>query len=217
MDSPLNLNGWSRKHLCGETFFVGFFFSFIFLSVAVYASDIAHSNEWNFPKNQISIGYFNKNFFDPHIPRPPSPIFWHAVKSVQNGGMVMYQRLIFHNRKLFSLYVGGSLSRWVRFDQIIYAESAFFALRFWFFRTSTVNAYLTYSVAGPTILNINHLAEKNLGGNFIFQDYLGLGLQFGRRHALNLDLRLVHYSNGDIFTHNPGFDVPVVLYLGYSF
>ena len=131
--------------------------------------------------------------------------------------MVMYQRLIFHNRKYFSLYLGGSLSRWERFETTIYAPSIFFSLRYWFIRTPTINVYLSYSVAGPTVLNIHQLAEKNLGGNFIFQDYLGVGLQIGRRHALNFDLRLVHYSNGDVLTHNPGFDIPVVLYLGYSF
>ena len=57
------------------------------------------------------------------------------------------------------------------------------------------------------------LAEKNLGSNFIFQDYMGLGMQIGRRHALNVELRLLHYPDGDIFTHNPGFDVLFVSWL----
>jgi len=170
-----------------------------------------------FLKNQISAGYFNEDLFDPDFPRPPSPIFWHAVKKMRSGVMMMYQRLLYHNHSRFSLYFGASLSRWKRFDQVIYAPSIFIAMRYWFIRTREVNFYLSYSVAGPTVLNTQHLAEKNLGSHFIFQDYLGLGVQFGKKHALNVDLRLVHYSNGDLFTHNPGFDVPVVLYLGYSF
>ncbi len=193
-------------------------FFYIGVAVAGGADVPTHpSKEWIFPKNEVSVVYYNRGFFDPYIWRPPSPIFWHAVKSMNSGVMFMYHRLIFHSRKHFSLYVGTSLSRWERFEATVYAPTIFFSLRWWFFRTQTVNAYLSYSVAGPTVINIDQLAEKDLGGYFIFQDYLGVGLQFGRRHALNLDLRLLHYSNGDVLTHNPGFDVPVVLYIGYSF
>jgi len=188
---------------------------FIFLSWTANAK--LAKQKWDFLANDITAGYYGKNFFNPKIPRPPSPIFWHAFKSVDNGVMLTYQRLIFRNRKRFSLYLGGSLSRWNRTIQTIYAESIFFSLRYWFYRSSKVSAYLSYSVAGPTIMNIDYLAEKDLGGYFIFQDYLGLGLQFGRHPAFDVGMRLVHYSNGDIFTHNAGFDVPVVLYLGYSF
>jgi len=173
--------------------------------------------DWPFPKNQISVGYYNRHFLYLDVPHAFSPIFWSATTKIDNGGTLMYQHLLFHNRKRFSLYLGADVSRWVRHPDILYAASLFFSIRYWFFRTSNVDMYLSYSVAGPSMMSRRMLGKKDLGGYFIFQDYIGLGLQWGRQHAFNFDARLVHYSNGDIFPFNPGFDVPIVLYLGYSF
>src|SRR5262249_7056201 len=98
-----------------------------------------------------------------------------------------------------------------------YAESIYPVFRYWFIRSKNVALYFSYSVAGPTILSRRVLGIKDLGGYFIFQDTMGLGFLWGRHHAFNLDVRWVHYSNGDILPRNPGFDVPVMVYLGYSF
>jgi hypothetical protein len=185
--------------------------------VLLFTPTVDATEDWLFPNHQISAGYVNKQFFYLDVPHPPSPIFWVAKREIDHGGMVMYQHLLFHNQKRFSLYLGTSVSRWVHRPDTIDAISLFISLRYWFFRTDPINIYLTYSVAGPTLMDHRIFGDKDLGSYFIFQDFIGLGLQIGQKKAFNLALRLVHYSNGDIFPRNPGFDVPLVLYLGYSF
>ena len=182
--------------------------------------------DWPYPKNELKFGYYNRGFIYLDCPHPPSPIFWEALAKVKNGIQLNYQRLLYDNGGRFGVFIGAGFSRYKSFDtNYIYAESLFPVLRYWFIRTQHVDLYFDYSVAGPTILSHRTIGEeengvvkeKDLGGYFIFQDFLGLGAVMGRRHAFNIDVRLVHYSNGDILPRNPGFDVPIMVYLGYSF
>lgn len=177
----------------------------------------AFAEEWPFPKNEMELGYYNKEWMYFDCPRPPSPIFWKATLKVNDGVQLVYQRLLFHTQKRFSVYIGGAVSRYSFGSDTFYAESVFPAIRYWIIRSKNVAIYFSYSVAGPTILSRRVLGYKDLGGYFIFQDTMGLGLLWGRHHAFHLDVRWVHYSNGDILPQNPGFDVPVMVYLGYSF
>ncbi len=76
---------------------------------------------------------------------------------------------------------------------------------------------MTYSIAGPSVISTRHFGTGNLGENVIFQDFLGLGVNLGKKQAVNIALKMVHYSNGDFFVDNAGFDVPIVLSIGYNF
>jgi hypothetical protein len=146
---------------------------------------------------------------------------------VKNGLQLVYQCLLYDNGGRFGVLIGAAVARYGTFNMhFFYTESVYPVLRYWFLRIKYTDFYFEYSVAGPTILSrrvitqldsAGRIEEKDLGGYIIFQDYLGLGVVTGHRHAFNIDVRLVHYSNGDILPKNSGFDVPIMIYLGYSF
>lgn len=218
---------WSSK----KQFFGGFLISVVLvlllsISHSAFARGAKAASQpvtaYPFFKNEISIGYFNRNIWNPNLPRPPSPLFWGASTKVDNGFILMYQRMVYHTLKYFSISLGLSGSGWKRQNQDIFTVSGlvmfkFYFLRFFGFVPPTFSPYLLYSVAGPTLISRRTLGTAQLGENFLFQDILELGLQLGMHHAVNMALEYVHYSNGDIFEHNNGFGVPIVFVLGLSF
>ena len=171
----------------------------------------------HFKRQIVYVGYANRNFWNPNIPRPPSPLFWRASTHADQGFMLMYIHRITHTRQNFGANWGVDLGNWWHDKQHQMSGSAFFDFRFWPFTTPLLAPYLEYSVAGITLLSKQHFAGSDLGTNFLFQDFMGAGVRLGRHRNLELSLKLVHYSNGDIFTTNPGFDVPLVMMLGYAF
>lgn len=178
----------------------------------------AFAVHWPYLKNELKLGYYNRGFIYLDCPHPPNPIFWSATTKVKNGVQLIYSRLVYNNKGRFGVVIGATVSHYKAFNgDSFYAETIYPELRYWYIRSQHVDLYFSYSVAGPTILSRRVIDHKDLGGYFIFQDFLGLGMSIGRRRAFTVDVRLVHYSNGDIFPKNPGFDVPVVVYLGYSF
>jgi hypothetical protein len=46
---------------------------------------------------------------------------------------------------------------------------------------------------------------------------MGLGVFFGEKRSYNAELRIMHYSNGNIFTENSGVAVPVQFTFGKTF
>ena len=175
----------------------------------------AHDS-FEFKKNQVSIGYFNEDFLNPDIPVPPSPIFFDGNIKFESGFMLSYQHLVFNTEKYFSVYWGGSLGRWEFRSAELYTLSTFLELRVWFLHNNYFNPYFLYSLAGPTLMSRDTLPGYNLGKEFIFQDYIGFGLQFGKEKTFNLDFKIVHYSNGNIFADNAGLDAPFLLSIGHS-
>jgi len=169
-----------------------------------------------FIKNQLSFGFYAKDFINIHIPEPPSPLFWKASLKVDHGVMLIYRHMLYH-RGFLSISVGSSISRWVKSNEHVYAFSAFFQLRLWLFLRRHVSFYLLYSAAGPTMITDRTFATSNFSENFLFQDILGFGMQIGQSRAFTLEAYTVHYSNGDIFPKNSGIQVPFVIALGYAF
>lgn len=70
---------------------------------------------------------------------------------------------------------------------------------------------------GASLLSNNHLGHRNLGGQFAFQDLLGLGLRWGTTHIWSLSYHYLHYSNARLLPPNQGIDVKHLLSLGYEF
>ncbi len=174
-------------------------------------------NTYRFMKNEILGGYYDKSSMNVKFPHPPSPIFWNASTKVDHGIMLIYMRNIYHSQKHFAVNLGLSSARWTLSGQSIYAFSFFVAFKIYIFRTQTFNPYIFYSVAGATGITRRHLGPARLGENFLFQDLLGLGVEIGHNHVFDAAVIIVHYSNGDIFTHNNGFGVPILATLGYAF
>ena len=55
------------------------------------------------------------------------------------------------------------------------------------------------------------------GRHFTFQDFMSLGVFAGRDRHLNVNVKINHFSNGNIFTQNAGVKVPITFALGYAF
>ena len=60
------------------------------------------------------------------------------------------------------------------------------------------------------------LDGRDTGERFTFQDFMGVGAFLGKTRRMNVELGVKHYSNGNIFTENPGIKIPLTLTLGLS-
>ena len=147
------------------------------------------------------------------------PIFWKGAIQAQQALIATYQKNVFHGKRIFSIDWGTSFT----IAQTELNKTAFFAisiypiLRFWFLRNNYTDNYVVYSIVGPTYFSKKQLDDLNTGEHITYQDYLGIGTFFGKNRRLNSEIKIVHFSNGNIFAVNPGIDVPLTLSMGYSF
>lgn len=154
-------------------------------------------------KNEVFAGFYHKNVMH-------ATLFNHHP--VHNGFIVGYLHNLFTKRFL-SMYAGLNLAQW-KSQQSLFAASAFLEARFWLLHTKYFNPYINGSVAGPTLMNRDDLNNSDLGGYALWQDYVGVGAEIGKNHMIDIALRMQHYSNGNFFARNPGFDVPLILTVG---
>ena len=89
--------------------------------------------------------------------------------------------------------------------------------RFTLLRTKPFDFYLNYSLAGPTFISGLKSDDRNTGPHFTFQDNIGVGLFMGKERKLNTEVKIGHYSNGNLFTENDGVKIPLTINLGYTF
>lgn len=183
--------------------------------------------DYPFGENQITFAFENLDWVNWDPPTPPSPIFWnirHVSANIpgnhgdyaRQGGMLRYSRM-FLARRYFSMSLGSSVSYWQNYRGNLWAYSVYLQMRLWLPLGKNARAYLLYSIAGPTYLTNRRFGSAYFSENFLFQDYLGVGLQLGNRHAIDIEAYTTHYSNGDIFAVNSGIQVPIMFALGYSF
>ena len=179
-----------------------------------------------FPKQYLQIGaasnllgFTANDLFSIEGKRLGLPIFWRGVVQAQTGGAITYQKNVFHTGSVFSLDWGTSLSFWqteIKKDQF-FAISVFPVIRLWFLRNKYTDNYFVYSIVGPSYVSKQLLDDRDIGSRITYQDFLGLGFFFGKQQKLNVELKIVHYSNGNIFAVNPGVDIPLMLNFGYAF
>jgi hypothetical protein len=88
------------------------------------------------------------------------------------------------------------------------------ALRLYLFNINHLYpAYLLGSV-GPNYLSSRKFGTNTQGSNLDFQLFGGLGAEFNK---VDVNLRLVHYSNAHLANPNQGFNILYLLSLGYLF
>ncbi|MGD9108085.1 MAG: acyloxyacyl hydrolase [Gammaproteobacteria bacterium] len=154
-------------------------------------------------KNKIFAGFYDKKILH-------ASLLTH--NPANSGWMIGYLHNLF-TKKFLSMYAGLNLAQW-KAPNSLFAASAFLEVRLWLLRTKYFNPYINGSIAGPTLINRDHVYGKDLGGYAIWQDYGGIGAEIGKNHMIDIALRVQHYSNGDFFARNPGFDVPIILTVG---
>ena len=175
-----------------------------------------------FPKNQLQVGvtsnalgYGVNAFFSDGL----IPVFWGGSLHVERGLSLTYLRNAFHGHKVFAIDFGASAAYFETEDlrTPFFTLSVFPVLRFTFLRTDPADFFFFYSVAGPTYISKSLIDEVDTGRLFTFHDYMGIGLFGGRDRLLNAEIKIGHYSNGNLFPNNAGVKVPLTLSLGYNF
>ena len=160
------------------------------------------------------LGYGVNNFIADRM-----KIFWGGSAQVQSGIHLTYQRNIFNGPKFFSLDWGINASVWKTNlnNENFFTMSVFPVFRFNYWHAKRFDAYLFYSVAGPAFISKTLLDNSKMGGHFLFQDNMGTGLFLGKNRNVNVEVRIGHYSNGNIHIFNDGVKVPLSLNFGYVF
>jgi lipid A 3-O-deacylase PagL len=180
-----------------------------------------------FPKCFIQFGYassnagfFLNNFFSGNIKVKDSklglPIFWHGDSKISDAFSFSYQKTAFRTEKYFSLDWGVSLTAFktIKTDTKAFAISIFPVLRFYVLRQKDFDMYLNYSVIGPTILSKANFDGLETGPSLTYQDFMGWGMFIGKNRKLNLEFKIMHYSNGNFFPNNAGIDAPLMFNVG---
>jgi hypothetical protein len=191
-----------------------------------------HENNGHFfPKNMVQVSYgtskigFGVNRFFGMSLKVGNfesfgiPVFWVGEVKAENSFSVTYQRLAFRTEKIFSLDWGVSVTAFntEATNEQVLAFSIFPTMRFYFLRRKGFDMYTNYSLIGPTLLTKGNLDNLNSGPKITYQDTMGLGVFFGKKRSYNAELRIMHYSNGNIFPQNAGVAVPIQFTLGKTF
>jgi hypothetical protein len=188
-------------------------------------------NKYFFPKNifQVSygtgaIGFSVNRFFGMSLKVGDFesfgiPVFWVGEVKAQHAFSLTYQRLIFRTEKIFSLDWGASVTAFQSelTNENVFAFSIFPTLRFYLLRKKGFDFYTNYSIIGPTFLTKSNIDGLDSGPKITYQDTMGFGVLFGKERKYNFELRIMHYSNGNIFTGNDGVAIPLQFTLGKTF
>ncbi len=184
--------------------------------------------EYFFPRRTIQLGYatsefgfFLNKFFSTNVKVGNFdsfgiPIFWLGDVQARNTVHLAYQQTAYHGRKTFSLEWGVSLTGFdtVATGSTVFAVSIYPLMRFFLLRKKPFDFYLMYSFIGPTYISKKDIDGLGTGPHLTYQDFMGFGFYFGKKRNINLDFRIMHYSNGNLFTDNAGVAVPLVFSIG---
>jgi hypothetical protein len=173
-------------------------------------------------KNIVEIGYVTDKFgygTSDFLTKGAVPVFWTGTVEVASGWSANYQRNVLHTRRYVALDWGASVSSWKsrKTGDRFYTAAAYPALRFIAIRSNPVELYLSYSLAGPALITRTTIDGEKTGRRFTFQDFMGAGVFLGRKRKVTADVRIAHYSNGNLFPQNPGVTIPLGFYVGTSF
>ena len=172
------------------------------------------------PKHLFQMGYSSLIFrYGINNTFSKIPIFWGGESEVNHGISFDYRQNVFHTSKYFSLDwgVGASFFKSNINKESFYTISAYPVFRFDFLHTKPFDAYMYYSIAGPSFISKTVIDDEDIGKKFTFQDNMGFGFFLGENRNYNLEFKIGHYSNGNIFEQNPGVKIPFSLNVGYAF
>jgi len=177
---------------------------------------------YSFSKNLVQLGVTTNALgygVNNAVSKGPVPIFWGGDVQVRRGISLNFQHSIFHSKKVFSWEWGANISYWQsrKNKNDFVTVSLFPLLRFTAFRSKTTDIYFEYSVAGPTFISRTITDGSNTGKRFTFEDFMGMGTFMGPHKKLNAEIKIMHYSNGNLFPENVGYMIPLTFNIGYSF
>jgi hypothetical protein len=190
-----------------------------------YSSDASYF----FPEHTIQLGFgtgelgfFTNRFFSAqakvgNFESLGIPIFWHGDVTAKSVFSATYQRTAFRTKRFFSLDWGTSVTYFKTYaGSPVWAVSVFPNIRFYLLRTKGMDLYTNYSVIGPTYISASTIDGIKTGTSFTYQDFMGFGVFFGSSRQYNFDVKIMHYSNGNIFTENAGVAIPLLFSIGLT-
>ncbi|HYR91856.1 MAG TPA: acyloxyacyl hydrolase [Terriglobia bacterium] len=175
-----------------------------------------------FPRNIVQFGYATDALgygINDFVSKGAVPVFWAANVRAAHGLSLGYQRNAFHTRRVFSLYWGAAVASFKSKGRCdgFYTASLFPVFRFTAIRAKRMDFYVNYSLAGPTFISRSTIDNQDTGRRFTFQDFMGAGVFVGRGRNLNAEIRIAHYSNGNVFPQNAAVTIPLSFNLGFAF
>ncbi len=175
-----------------------------------------------YPKHMLKVG-FSSNILgygvNNFLSEGKIPVFWGGEAEVKSGASLIYQRNVFHTPRVFSLDWGFNMSTWqtnVNHDGF-FTLALFPVFRFNYLHLKKADFYFYYSVAGPCFISKTTLDGHLMGGKFTFQDTMGTGIFFGAKRNFIAEIKIAHYSNGNLYPRNDAVKIPLSLDLGYAF
>ncbi|GAB4285622.1 MAG: hypothetical protein Kow0068_11060 [Marinilabiliales bacterium] len=204
------------------TLFFGGGFEYDMYKLPENVVDKNKKSKYIFPENLVQLGY-TTNYFgygvNNFVSEGKIPVFWGGMAEIKEGFSVHFQRNFFHTYKNFAFDWGLSFSYWnssVENTKFI-TISTFPVFRFILIRTKPVDFYINYSLAGPSYISGLNIDGFDTGPQFTFQDFMGIGWYFGNKRNYNIEIRIAHYSNGNLFPQNEGVKIPLTFNAGYCF
>jgi len=218
----MNFTPGKEKNKQPYTIFNGLGFAFTMGKLPEEKVEENAKTKYFFPHQMIQFGYstnalgYGVNNF---VSQGAVPIFWGGYAEIGSGFTINYQRNVFHGKKIFSLDWGVDFGYWVSNvqKQKFVTLSVFPMFRFSVLHTKPVDLYLNYSLAGPSYISGRDIDNQKTGPAFTFQDFMGMGMYWGQNRTLNTEIRIVHYSNGNLFPENEGVMIPLTFNIGYVF
>ena len=168
-------------------------------------------------KQQISVSYYNQEEISLRMPEPPKFIPLESPENIESGMMLLYEKKLFDFASFLSCYGGVDVANWKKGGDAIYSASSFIAYRLWILHLPLIHPYVEYIAMGPTYLSKGEFAGSQFRSRFIFQNYFSIGIEFGEGVGMNLDIRLLRYSEGDFSKIGGAFRIPTLISLGFLF
>ncbi len=146
-------------------------------------------------------------------------LFWGGGCEVRNGLIISYKRNLFHSPKVFAMDLGVNAAFWNtdKNREKFFAISVFPVFRINFLQNKLMDPYFFYTLGGPAFISKSLLDGIETGKRFTFYDAIGFGAFFGDERQFNTEIKVAHYSNGNIFPENAGVKIPLTFCIGYSF
>jgi len=202
------------------TTFIGGGFKYSFLPFSGEKIQNAAKSGKIHPKQWVQVGISTNSFgYATNDLLRKSYLFWGGGCEVKNGLMISYKRNLFHSPKVFALDFGVNAAFW---DTNINREkffsmSVFPVFRFNFLHNRWMDPHFFYTLGGPAFLSRSLLDGINTGKRFTFYDAIGFGAFFGIERQFNAEIKVAHYSNGNIFPENAGVKIPLTFSFGFCF
>ncbi|PKP06397.1 MAG: hypothetical protein CVU10_02180 [Bacteroidetes bacterium HGW-Bacteroidetes-5] len=179
----------------------------------------AHSGRIH-PKQWVQIGVSTNLFgYNTNDILRKSYLFWGGGSEIRNGFIISYKRNIFHSPKVFAMDFGVNAAYWNtnKNREKFFGISVFPVFRINFLQNKLMDPYFFYTLGGPAFISRSLLDGIDTGKRFTFYDAIGLGAFLGVDRRFNAEVKVAHYSNGNIFPENAGVKIPLTFCLGFCF